>query len=196
MLSTLNPNFRPPAPGQPAKGSRDPLLGLCKLISGGTTTGWGRMGESTGSFRSQDPPSTEDLLLPPAWSLAHMVAHRRAERILHRVLRQGANLPLFSLWNLNSGKRQHLVSQASICSHSATSVSALGFVGTSPLRPQLLLQLVLHPAWVLSYCCDARWRPWAWEVRGHSEKLQSSKLGAASQPSPYCPPTPSWPLSG
>lgn len=128
MLSTLNPNFYPPAPGQPAKGSRDPLLGLCKLISGGTTTGWGRMGESTGSLQSQDPPSTEDLLLPPAWSLAHMGAYRQAERTMHRVLRQGANLPLFWLWNLNCGKRHHLVSQASVCSHSATSVSTLGFV--------------------------------------------------------------------
>lgn len=43
-LALLNPNFRPPVPGQLAKGSRDPLLGLCKLMSGGTTTGWGRMG--------------------------------------------------------------------------------------------------------------------------------------------------------
>lgn len=68
FLSTLNPNFQPPAPVRLQK-PWGQLLGLCELPSGATATGWGRM-QSTGLSGARTQPFTEVLPLPLTCSLA------------------------------------------------------------------------------------------------------------------------------
>lgn len=137
---------------------------------------------------------TEDLLL----SLAHMGAHRQAEHTLHPILRQGVNLHLFWLWNLNSSKRQQF-SVSGLYSHSAASPAPLWFLpSTSPLYPQLFLQVVLHPAWVLNSS-----KP-KFLLKCFMEALGMGAQGPSREPKGWgslmvislLSPTPSWPLSG
>lgn len=156
-------------------------------------------GQSTGSLWSQDPPSTEDFLLPLAWSLAHMGAHRQAEHTLLHILRQGANLPLLWLWNFNGEEaaiqRPRTLSIAVLQSPICTLV----LPSTSPLHPQMSLQVVLHPAWVLNsqnLSCLMFDGDLGHGRSGATQTLESPKLGEASWSSPYCPLTPFWPLSG